>query len=478
MFGLVNGSEESSLNVDQSGAALAYSSDGRWLASVTNTSIRIWDAATHELHRDVGKRDDDTPMSKAVAFSPDSMSIAVGRADGTILLFDVATAQVRQEFIGHSESPASVAFFPDGRRLASVATDQSLRIWSVETGDNVLTIEHRSPLRVVAVSPDGESVAVAEGGRFIVRTSEITLASTSRKRARNRLVDRELRAARIWRLRANRFETRGDLRLAARAQLKSILIRHGAIRQYDARTLMQIRNWSALVAAGMVGPKESARLLASLSENQNDDPEILRTRAYVEAALGQWKAAETSWKNSKGDSAGIKSTFALVMRNRFWRWIRSSNWPPDGVSVGLELARKAVELSPANGMIRSAMGVAEYRSGAYDAAIDTLDKSRELRGGGESVEFFFLAMAHWKQGRKDEARAWFERGSDWMELNDPGSAELGGFRSEAADLLAGAVTDDWDERLSARKVDQRIPTSEEANNGPNRNERRGNRLQP
>jgi hypothetical protein len=48
---------------------------------------------------------------------------------------------------------------------------------------------------------------------------------------------------------------------------------------------------------------------------------------------------------------------------------------------------------------------------------------------------FFLAMAHWRVGRKDEARSWYEKGVQWMGRAEPNNDELQRLQAEAAELL-------------------------------------------
>ena len=79
--------------------------------------------------------------------------------------------------------------------------------------------------------------------------------------------------------------------------------------------------------------------------------------------------------------------------------------------------------------------MAHYRAGDWKAAIAALEKSLELRKEGDATEWFFLAMAHWKLGRQDEARKWHDRAVAWMEKNNPKHEELRRFREEAAKLL-------------------------------------------
>ena len=96
---------------------------------------------------------------------------------------------------------------------------------------------------------------------------------------------------------------------------------------------------------------------------------------------------------------------------------------------------KAVELNPKHPDFPSTLGAAHYRAGNWNAAIDAMDKSMQLRKGGDSNEWFFLAMAHWQLGEKDKAREWYDRAVQWMDKNQPNNDELCRFRAEAAELL-------------------------------------------
>ena len=79
--------------------------------------------------------------------------------------------------------------------------------------------------------------------------------------------------------------------------------------------------------------------------------------------------------------------------------------------------------------------MAHYRAGEWKAAIVALEKSMALRKGGDSFDWFFLAMAHWQLGEKEEARKWYDRAVVWMDKNRPKDEELRRFREEAAKLL-------------------------------------------
>ena len=86
-------------------------------------------------------------------------------------------------------------------------------------------------------------------------------------------------------------------------------------------------------------------------------------------------------------------------------------------------------------MYWNTLGVARYRAGDFNAAVEALTKSMELHAGGDGFDWFFLAMAHWQHGDKEQARKWYGQAIEWMDKNQPNDEELRRFRTEAADLL-------------------------------------------
>ena len=66
----------------------------------------------------------------------------------------------------------------------------------------------------------------------------------------------------------------------------------------------------------------------------------------------------------------------------------------------------------------------------------------QLRGnGGDSFDWFFLAMIHHKQGRKEQARDLYEKAVTWYHTQPaPNDDELYRFQVEAADDAGAAET--------------------------------------
>jgi serine/threonine protein kinase/tetratricopeptide (TPR) repeat protein len=104
----------------------------------------------------------------------------------------------------------------------------------------------------------------------------------------------------------------------------------------------------------------------------------------------------------------------------------------------VKLARKAVELAPRASRSWQALGWALYRTGAWKDSIEAFHKSMALQEnpkGGDSGQWFGLAMAHWRLGDKEEARQWQDQAVQWMEKNKPQDEERLRFRAEAEALL-------------------------------------------
>jgi serine/threonine protein kinase/tetratricopeptide (TPR) repeat protein len=118
-----------------------------------------------------------------------------------------------------------------------------------------------------------------------------------------------------------------------------------------------------------------------------------------------------------------------------WLLITSRNANLRSPRQAVELAQKAVELTPRDASYWNTLGVARYRAGNWKDAIIALQKSLGLHQGHDSYNWFFLAMAHGQLGEIDAARDCYRQGVEWMQKNDPNDGELRLFRAEAEGLL-------------------------------------------
>ncbi|MCP4398358.1 MAG: hypothetical protein GY801_13810 [bacterium] len=101
-----------------------------------------------------------TDNVNTVAFSPDGRMLASGSADHTIKLWEVQTGQELRTLAGHDDIVESVAFSPDGQTLASGSHDNTIKLWDIQTGQNLRTLTgHNNRVYSVVFSPDGQTLA-------------------------------------------------------------------------------------------------------------------------------------------------------------------------------------------------------------------------------------------------------------------------------------------------------------------------------
>ncbi|MFM6375544.1 MAG: WD40 repeat domain-containing protein, partial [Microcystis panniformis] len=79
-----------------------------------------------------------------VNFSPDGKTLVSGSYDNTIRLWNVETGQEIRTLTGHDRSVSSVNFSPDGKTLVSGSWDKTIKLWSNETGWDLDALMGRS----------------------------------------------------------------------------------------------------------------------------------------------------------------------------------------------------------------------------------------------------------------------------------------------------------------------------------------------
>jgi uncharacterized protein HemY len=99
------------------------------------------------------------------------------------------------------------------------------------------------------------------------------------------------------------------------------------------------------------------------------------------------------------------------------------------------LAKKHVATATDNGVYWNTLGLALYRAGDWLASVAALEKSMQLRNGGDSHDFFFLAMAYRQLGDPYRPGVYYLAAVQWMDQHKPHNAELRQFREEASALL-------------------------------------------
>jgi WD40 repeat protein/serine/threonine protein kinase len=148
-------------------AAVAFSPKGRFLASASHDrTVRIWDVQTSQTIRTLSGHAD---VVYGLAYSPDGIRLATASWDGTVKVWEVETGRELLTFRGHKEPVSRVAFSPDGRRLVSLSP-KTVLVWDAATGAELQTLGPPSERNRygLAYSPDGRFVAVTTQEQTIV----------------------------------------------------------------------------------------------------------------------------------------------------------------------------------------------------------------------------------------------------------------------------------------------------------------------
>jgi WD40 repeat protein/predicted Ser/Thr protein kinase len=175
-------------------------------------TVRVWDAATGRRLAQWAEPEGEPAagwsnrrlhwrLNRAgvLDISPDGRRVAVttgGYPGNPPRIIDLESGAVRAELNGHDGPVASIAFSPDGRRVATAAADQTARIWDVETGSTLRRLAgHTCDVWFVAFSPDGRRLLTLGEGhqtRFTVTSSRVESSDVTDMRTREKV------AGRIW----------------------------------------------------------------------------------------------------------------------------------------------------------------------------------------------------------------------------------------------------------------------------------------
>jgi WD40 repeat protein len=144
---------------------LAYSADGKWLATASGTpgtlgSAKLWkvgEGGALEPAKELMQADD---AVLAVAFRPDGAQVAVAGTDRAIRVFNVETGEQVGLIEDHADWIFDIAYSPDGKRLVSASRDKTSKVFDAEKFESLVTFPgHNEVVFTAAFSADGKTVA-------------------------------------------------------------------------------------------------------------------------------------------------------------------------------------------------------------------------------------------------------------------------------------------------------------------------------
>ncbi|MEZ6142798.1 MAG: serine/threonine-protein kinase [Zavarzinella sp.] len=111
-------------------------------------------------------------------FSPDGKFVAMGKSPLEVGIYRFPEMEQVHELSGHSSVISTYRFSPDGQRVATIAMDQTLKIWDTRTGDALLDLQ----------SPANYDLAFRSDGLLLttVGPNKITTWDISKSYQRNK----------------------------------------------------------------------------------------------------------------------------------------------------------------------------------------------------------------------------------------------------------------------------------------------------
>jgi len=157
----------------------------------------------------------------------------------------------------------------------------------------------------------------------------------------------------------------------------------------------------------------------------------LQRHGQIEEAIAHWKK-----------SVEINPQYARGHTSLAWTFATAADSKLRDPLAAVAHAQAAVDLAPEDANHWSNLGVALWRNGECQSAIEKLEKANQMASGGDNYHRFFLAMAYWQSGEREKARQAYEQGVLWMSTNRPNVEELKHFRAEAEELMKNEITSD------------------------------------
>ncbi len=102
-------------------------------------------------------------------YSPDGKKIVTASSDNTVRVWDAASGEQLLTLTGHKEQVRAASFSPDGKEIASLSWDNVIKVWDASTGKLKNTFAgDNNNTSSLSYSPDGKRIVVGNSDGYIV----------------------------------------------------------------------------------------------------------------------------------------------------------------------------------------------------------------------------------------------------------------------------------------------------------------------
>jgi len=152
---------------------LVFSPDGRVLAGIIGDyTIRLWHTANNQPDQFLDISAPNTHYND-LAFSPDGKVLA-SCSDRIIQFWNISDGKLLYELEGHTSQVKKIIFSPDGGLLASLAYKSPVLLWSIPDKKLLLSINSTITYKIKdlpgprTMSDDIESIAFSSDGQMLL----------------------------------------------------------------------------------------------------------------------------------------------------------------------------------------------------------------------------------------------------------------------------------------------------------------------